>query len=859
MKHHIFDTIHYRKGILTLLVLMICQFSTMADSYQINGLNYTVSEGTAKVTGSDDISITSLTIPSSINVGATIYPVTAISAGAFRNCTGIKEFTLEDGTTEIVFGENIFANSPLEDVYLGRDFSYTGYYSGRPFSGKTTIKAVTIGGSATLIPDRTFFGCTGISSLTFGHSLSTIGDYAFYGCSSLSELDIPTSVTHIGIRAFDHCTGVLSLTFESSTDCPVNGTYIDDSAFNGCKSIKSLKFGNTVTTIGIYAFYGCSNLTELSIPNSVLSIGNKAFEKCAGINKVTFEDGDKDICLESDIFAYCPIEKVNLGRTYRYIGSNNSLQPFYGKETIESVTFSNSVTSIPESAFYGCSSLTDITIPSSVTSIGNCAFYGCTGIKSLVLKDSDSEIAFAESTLRDCPLEKVYLGRAYRYTGSDNSCQPFYGKGTILLLTVGQLVTAVPDYAFYGCTGIKEINISPAVDYIGNEVFYGCTGLKVVTFEDGNNELCIGSAAFLNCPIEKVYIGRAFTYSKSYDYGHPFYGKETITSVTIGNTVSNLPIYAFYGCTGLTSLSLGNSLTSIGGSAFFRCTGLTELTIPNTVTDIGHAAFSQCTGLKSLSLGNSLISIGEDAFRMCQGITELNIPSSVTSICSSAFSGCTGLTEITIPASVADIRSFAFNYCTGISSVTLEDGDSEISVESDAFTKCPIKKVYLGRTFANSKTLFYGIYHPFSNHETIESVTIGNSVIALPRYAFDGCTGIVCIDCLADTPPFAYDNSFSDETYSHASLRVPDGSLQFYRDHDIWSKFTSLGSSSSLGAIDADKSDTVSNGIPAKGIDYSQPFEVYNLQGQLLGTDLGRLAAGSYIIRQQAYTWKIHL
>ena len=85
------------------------------------------------------------------------------------------------------------------------------------------------------------------------------------------------------------------------------------------------------------------------------------------------------------------------------------------------------------------------------------------------------------------------------------------------------------------------------------------------------------------------------------------YGKYTYEVASIGWR-------AFYGCESLTSITIPNSVTSIGYWAFYKCSGLTSITIPNSVTSIGDWAFSNCSSLKSIKIPKALTNIGPNAF-----------------------------------------------------------------------------------------------------------------------------------------------------------------------------------------------------------------------------------------------------
>ena len=325
------------------------------------------------------------------------------------------------------------------------------------------------------------------------------------------------------------------------------------------------------------------------------------------------------------------------------------------------------------------------------------------------------------------------------------------------------------------------MTIPNSVNSIGKSAFEGCSGLKTFTIEDGPNSIVFNNDALYLSPIEHLYIGRNWSYSKS-DVAI----STGITTVEIGNSVTELPAYAFYYCDNLTSVTIGNSVTSIGENAFYDCDRLTSVTIPNSVTSIGEKAFYYCTSLTSAIIGNSVTSIGENAFYDCYRLTSAIIPNSVTNIGAEAFRGCSGLTSAIIGNSVTSIGENAFYDCyrlkksaypSGLSNPfydgTMIEYPREGAIIEDGFIYGPEKK-----------TIYFASLSFEGEYDIPESVT------SIGENAFYGCSGLTSVKTTTINPPVMNDNSF-EGLYATAALSVPEDAVNNYLATN-WSLFKNL-------------------------------------------------------------------
>ena len=334
------------------------------------------------------------------------------------------------------------------------------------------------------------------------------------------------------------------------------------------------------------------------------------------------------------------------------------------KIIIPSTYEGKAVTQIGEYAFTTefCDGMFSVTIPDSVTSIGSYAFRDCSGLISITIPDSVTSIGNG-AFLRCDSLMSITIP----FVGATKDGSPNTNFGYIFG------TNNYDEHGFFVPSSLKTVVITGGTT-IDESAFVGCDSLTSVTLPDSVTS--IGEQAFVGC--------------------------DSLTSITIPDSVTSIGYYAFSSCSSLTSVAIGNSVTSIGDEAFFGCSSLTSVTIPDSVTSIGISAFYNTAYYNNesnwendvLYIGHHLITanntilgaytikdgtktIANEAFKICSSLTSIEIPDSVTSIGYAAFIGCSSLTSITIPDSVTSIGYEAFCGCYRLTDIYFTGTEEE--------------------------------------------------------------------------------------------------------------------------------------------------------------------------------------
>ena len=287
------------------------------------------------------------------------------------------------------------------------------------------------------------------------------------------------------------------------------------------------------------------------------------------------------------------------------------------------------------------------------------------------------------------------------------------------------------------------------VTKIDSAAFSGCESLTSVDIPDTVTE--IGDQVFLNCtsltdinassdnPLYSSQDGVLFNKDKTTLICYPA-GKEN-TSYSIPNSVTYISDYSFSNCTSLTSIDIPNSVTEIGYKAFGYCNNLKSVTIPSCVTIIDNYAFDGCESLTSIDIPDSVTKIGEYAFDYCKSLTSVDIPNSVTEIGEYAFCYCKSLTSIEIPDSVTKIGEGAFFYCDSLKSITIPN--SVTTIGKYAFQFCTgLTSVTIPASVTEIGDYAFGYTYKYinynNNYNKISCFTIyGKAGSAAEAYAND--------------------------------------------------------------------------------------------------------------------------
>lgn len=206
---------------------------------------------------------------------------------------------------------------------------------------------------------------------------------------------VPDGVKHITAEAFRGCKNIRKVVL------PEGLMSIGNSAFESAVALEEINIPSTCETICQWAF-GRTAIKELHLPAALTSINGALVEFNTSLQKVTVEEGNKNLFVEDGVLYYFFIEGYNnlmiypsgLEQktfvlpdhvTYIAAGAFNNAQ-------FEEIVFNDGLICINNEAFYMCNNLKEITTPPSVEAIWDGAFWDCMNIETFTMLNDQIQL-----------------------------------------------------------------------------------------------------------------------------------------------------------------------------------------------------------------------------------------------------------------------------------------------------------------------------------------------------------------------------------------------------------------------------------------------------------------------------------
>lgn len=598
-----------------------------------------------------------VTIPQKITYDGVVYDVNGIAPAAFQGCSDLDSIVLPNSIDEI--GKFAFSGcTNLTGIYLPEEIKWIGSYA---FSGCAKLKGVELPiGLISLDDGGTFNGCTNLQYITIPKGITLISGDVFDGCSQLERIIIMSSSP---LRIKNDGTGMYygNIHFKgvSRTDCTI---YVP---LNSITDYKEADVWNS--------FQNIEPIPGLYTEDNINFVINSPTEKTVSIVDAKCS-GDYIVPASVTINQ----EKYTVSRIDDYA--------FYGNQSLFSVSFPESLTSIGKYAFGGCVALNSLTIPDNIEYVDNFSFYNCRAIKRIVIKGNTQ---LYESAFAWCyNIDSIIIESQTPPTLRNNYDSWYITDGPFSQETYEKATVCIPEGAFYVYAASDTWSRFNSFYSYLDEGYESDFENDTIYYTYQNDGVFVGAKT----------ISRSIFYSKNGLDG-PLTPRDPNTGglqprVQIRSTLKRAAVnssdYTPYSGNVVIpeTVSVSNrsyTITGINYLAFVGSKQLESITIPESVKRIGYASFAGCSGLKDVILPSGITEITEAMFYCCSSISSMNIPNGVQSIGNSAFCGCTNLTQITIPAGVELIDMYAFAYCSGLKRVIIQGNPM---IDETAFIGC---------------------------------------------------------------------------------------------------------------------------------------------------------------------------
>lgn len=790
------------------------------DSVVYNGTTYAVTK-IVSATFAYCTGLTGVTIPAT---------VTSIGSQAFIYCMGISYLTVPSTVTSIgtyafsyvrhVEYHGTATGAPWDALsmngYVEGDFAYRSPAKDTLAAYLGTADTVTVPSTVRVITRAAFENCHNLTSVVLPDSLISLGGRVFASCNALTSVNIPEGVTEIPAYAFMGCPGLTSFVIPSTV------TTIEMRAFSSCRNLMDIRSLAVVPpTLLTQAFSSVPDSAVITVAcgsinayQSAWTVFHNFTEQCGPYDLVfpyTHQGQTLYYRLKTDTVthlthattSYPVLSPTTIDDIW--VGYPKPVGEVVIPDTVEYNGMRYPVFQVGRCSFFRCDSITSVVVPEGVSWIGNSAFSDCTSLLTVSLPSTLTEME---------PL--VFSGDSALTTAvipagvTTIPSQAFCYCVSLQNVTIPEGVTSIGDYAFYSNHSLTSLTIPQSVTTIGGHAFRMCDGLASITLPDSMN-----------------YIGESCFRSDS-----------SLTTITLPAGLTKIEAFTFRECPSLTTIVIPEGVTELGTNAFFKCYNLQSVSLPSTLTFVGYGCFAQDTMLASAVLPEGLTIIAPYAFSNCHNLPSVSLPSTLDSIGRQAFFRCYAFDSIVIPDRMHHLGYGAFGYCTGLKWCHLPAQMEYMDIALFFGTGLETVDVPEGVTYIDTAAL--------GDCPSLHKVNLPASLTLIKREAFQNDSTIDTIILASIIPPMLEDSVFY---YYTATLVVPCGAADAYRQHEVWGLFANIVENcEAIEEIDADNINVyVRYGrIIVDGAE-GQTVRVYDMMGRRVSNQA--LPTGVYFVQ----------
>ena len=526
---------------------------------------------------------------------------------------------------------------------------------------RNTLKAIVI--TLVVLTIEVFVSCAYCEEETISWQISDSGMLSVYGNGAIpnnyhpwsddnsikeqiKSIVIEEGITQLGYESFRSIPNVAVVSLPDTLKA-INGW-----CFAGCSSLIDIDLPEGLQLLDTGCFAGCS-FSEINIPSTVTSISITVFSDCQSLVNVNVASGSNSYTSINGVL----FTKNGISLNYYPTGRHD-----------KSYTIPDGTRSIGMYAFYRINDLEDVVLPQSFTTIGMLAFMSCSNLSSISIPDTVSNIDF--SAFMDCNnLKSVTILNDECVLGS--YCFP---TSTTIICNKGSNAES------FAIQNSYHLVYTDGTEYVPVVIDWSLDDTGILTI--------MGNGAVEN-------------------YYHPWIDENEENKYRI------------------TSIIVGEGITQLGDGMFSGLTNLSYVSIPNTVKIIGQVCFENCSSLESISLPDGLTTLSIMSFSGCQSLSNVEIPASLTSIGTSCFDGCYSLENIAV--------STGNNNFVSINGVLYTKGYQNLL----CYPCGRLDKTYQVESNTKAINMF-----AFYNATSLEKIVLPTGLLSIGMHAFGGCSNL---------------------------------------------------------------------------------------------------------------------